>query len=146
MQQLQKLQQIQKMQQMQKMQQIQQMQKMQQMQQMQQIQQMQQMQQQELMKKQEQEKQEQEKQEQEKQELNKEITDKDISDIVDTITNDENQKDDAISLVSDNSNNFTKSKLLKLNVDKLKNICETNNLSTEGTKGVLIDRILSAEL
>ena len=99
---------------------------------------MQQMQQQELLKKKEQEK------------TKEETTDKDISDIVDDIidntTNDENNKDDSLSLVSDNSNNYTKSKLLKLNVDKLKNICESNNLSTEGTKGVLIDRILSAEL
>ena len=90
-----------------------------------------------------------EKQEMLKKEAEKQIVeldnDKDITDIVNNIV-DDNQKDDVISLVSENSNNYTKSKLLKLNLDKLKEICEKNNLSTEGTKGVIIDRILNAEL
>ena len=121
---------------------------MQQMQQMQQIQQMQKYkEQQEIIKKQELEKQELENSKKtENIKLNQETIDVDISDIVDKMINEENQIDDSISLVSDNCNNFTKTKLLKLNVDKLKNICETNNLSNEGIKGVLIDRILAAEL
>ena len=37
---------------------------------------------------------------------------------------------------------FSKSKLHKMNLDKLKEICEERHLSTEGTKQQLIDRLL----
>lgn len=37
---------------------------------------------------------------------------------------------------------YTQKKLLKLNIDKLKVICEKMNISTEGTKNQLITRIL----
>ena len=38
--------------------------------------------------------------------------------------------------------NFSKSKLHKMNLDKLKELCEERQLSTEGTKQQLIDRLL----
>lgn len=51
-------------------------------------------------------------------------------------------KEDVESVISD-SNVFTKKKLNKMNLDKIKDICTSLDLSTEGTKGVLIERILS---
>jgi len=50
------------------------------------------------------------------------------------------------SVVSDNNTTYTKSKLSRLNIDKIKEICTENNLSLEGTKNVLIDRILNANI
>lgn len=47
--------------------------------------------------------------------------------------------DDKESVISENN---TKRKLQKLNLDKLKEKCVELNLSTEGTKAQLIDRIL----
>ena len=132
----------------QQLQQLQHLQKIQQLQHLHQLQQIQKIKQQEMLK-QDAERKLQEKQEMLKNEVSKQIVeldnDKDITHIVNNIV-DDNQKDDAISLVSENSNNYTKSKLLKLNLDKLKEICEKDNLSTEGTKGIIIDRILNAEL
>lgn len=51
--------------------------------------------------------------------------------------------DDKESVIS--SNTLTKKKLLKLNLDKLKEKCEQLELSTDGTKAQLIDRILEKE-
>jgi hypothetical protein len=53
----------------------------------------------------------------------------------DVMTTDDNQ-----SIVS--STNITKKKLQKLNLDKLKEKCEELNISTEGTKANLVDRII----
>lgn len=50
------------------------------------------------------------------------------------------------SVVSDNNTTYTKSKLSRFNLDKIKEICTENNLSLEGTKNVLIDRILNANI
>ena len=50
------------------------------------------------------------------------------------------------SVVSDNNTTYTKSKLNRLNLDKIKEICAENNLSLEGTKNILIDRILNANI
>lgn len=80
-------------------------------------------------------------------EINKSILpeDKIVSDIVeveevtDIIENADST--DSISVVSENT--YSKSKLSKLNVEKLKEICVRNGGSDEGTKNVLIDRILS---
>ena len=44
--------------------------------------------------------------------------------------------------VSETSEVLSKNKLRAMNLDKLKKICEEKNLSTEGTKNQLIDRIL----
>ncbi len=44
---------------------------------------------------------------------------------------------------TDSNINYNKTKLNKMNVEKLKEICASLNLSTEGTKNVLIDRIIS---
>jgi len=80
-------------------------------------------------------------------EINKSILheDKKVSDIVkvedDTDIIDNLDSSDSISVVSDNT--YSKSKLSKLNVEKLKEICIRNGGSDEGTKNVLIDRILS---
>lgn len=60
----------------------------------------------------------------------------DVTDIIDNL-----DSSDSISVVSENT--YSKSKLSKLNVEKLKEICVRNGGSDEGTKNVLIDRILS---
>lgn len=49
---------------------------------------------------------------------------------------------DTESVVSSSTNQLTKKQLQKLNVDKLKEKCNELELSTEGTKSQLIDRIL----
>lgn len=53
-------------------------------------------------------------------------------------------KDIDIESVSDinGGGQYSKKKLSKLNVDKLKEICISMNLSTDGIKNVLIDRIM----
>jgi hypothetical protein len=60
----------------------------------------------------------------------------DVTDIIENV-----DSTDSISVVSENT--YSKSKLSKLNVEKLKEICVRNGGSEEGTKNVLIDRILS---
>ena len=53
--------------------------------------------------------------------------------------------EDATSIISDqNTTGYTKSKLNKLTIDKIKEICINNNFSDDGTKPILIERILSA--
>lgn len=75
----------------------------------------------------------------------------DVDDIVDKIIkpnideiniNDNNSNIDTQSNISE-QNIYSKSKLNKLNVDKLKEICINNGGSDEGTKQILIDRILN---
>lgn len=51
--------------------------------------------------------------------------------------------DDKESIISTNAN--TKKKLLKLNLDRLKEKCTDYELSTDGTKAQLIERILEKE-
>lgn len=41
------------------------------------------------------------------------------------------------------SNDFSKSKLRQMNLDKLKELCSNKNVSTEGTKNQLIERLLA---
>lgn len=50
---------------------------------------------------------------------------------------------DVESVMSENSNVYNRKKLTKLNLDKVKDIATSMQLSTEGTKNVIIDRILS---
>jgi len=50
------------------------------------------------------------------------------------------EEDDNMSKTS-----FTKTKLRQMTVDKLKGLCEESNLSIDGNKSQLIDRILSVE-
>lgn len=52
--------------------------------------------------------------------------------------------DDKESIIS--SNNLTKKKLSKLNLDKLKEKCVELELNSEGTKAQLIDRIMEKEM
>jgi len=52
--------------------------------------------------------------------------------------------DDKESIIS--SNNLTKKKLSKLNLDKLKEKCVELELNSEGTKAQLIDRIFEKEM
>lgn len=47
------------------------------------------------------------------------------------------------SVVSDVPGVYNRKKLSKMNLDKLKELCESMNLPTDGTKNMLIDRILS---
>jgi hypothetical protein len=51
---------------------------------------------------------------------------------------------DAESVISD-SNIFNHKKLLKMNLDKLKATCISMHLSVEGTRNILIERILAAQ-
>jgi hypothetical protein len=55
------------------------------------------------------------------------------------------QDNDIESVISDavNGGTYNRKKLTKMNLDKLKEICVSMHLSTEGTKTVLIDKILS---
>jgi len=64
-----------------------------------------------------------------------ETTEKPISNI---------EKDHEIeSVISDTIGVYNRKKLSKMNLDKLKEICVSMNLSTEGTKNNLIDRIVA---
>lgn len=47
------------------------------------------------------------------------------------------------SVISDTSNIYNRKKLNKMNIEKLKEICTTMNISSEGNKNSLIDRILA---
>lgn len=48
------------------------------------------------------------------------------------------------SIISENTSNpYNRKKLMKLNLDKLKEIAGSLNLSTDGTKNAIIDRILA---
>jgi hypothetical protein len=47
------------------------------------------------------------------------------------------------SVISETNCVYNRRKLTKMNVDKLKELCVTMNISTDGTKAVIIDRILS---
>lgn len=50
---------------------------------------------------------------------------------------------DVESIMSENTNVYNRKKLAKLNLDKIKDIAASMELSTEGTKNIIIDRILS---
>jgi hypothetical protein len=50
---------------------------------------------------------------------------------------------DVESIMSENTNVYNRKKLAKLNLDKLKDIAVSMELSTDGTKNIIIDRILS---
>lgn len=50
---------------------------------------------------------------------------------------------DIESVISDITTPYNKKKLSKMNLDKLKDICTEMNLSTEGTRNILIDRIIT---
>jgi hypothetical protein len=54
---------------------------------------------------------------------------------------------DIESVISDAINNgiYNRKKLSKMNLDRLKDICNSLNISVDGTKNVLIDRILAQE-
>ena len=85
-------------------------------------------------------------------------TSKDDKEIVDTIdpiidehiisydtkeeNNDFENTSNASEFVFNVDEKYTQKKLLKLNMDKLKTICEKMNISSEGTKNQLITRIL----
>lgn len=54
------------------------------------------------------------------------------------------QDNEIESVVSDNNGGImNRKKLSKMNLDKIKDICVSMNLPTDGTKNILIDRILS---
>jgi len=50
------------------------------------------------------------------------------------------------SVISSSNNQLTKKKLQKMNIDKLKEKCSELDLSTDGTKSQLIDRIVNKEV
>lgn len=70
-----------------------------------------------------------------------ELSDLVIMPIVDTEKNQDNE-----SVISDVNGIYNKKKLSKLNLEKLKEICTGMNISIEGTKNTLIDRILSSNV
>jgi hypothetical protein len=56
----------------------------------------------------------------------------------------EDDKDAEVeSVISESNCVYNRRKLTKMNLDKLKELCVTMNISTDGTKAVIIDRILS---
>lgn len=70
-----------------------------------------------------------------------ELSDLVIMPIVDTEKNQDNE-----SVISDVNGIYNRKKLSKLNLEKLKEICTGMNISVEGTKNTLIDRILSSNV
>lgn len=75
-------------------------------------------------------------------------TNNDISDILSDILpivkhSDEVEKDVEIESVISDNNIYNRKKLSKMNLDKIKEICASLNIPTEGTKNNLIDKILS---
>lgn len=65
------------------------------------------------------------------------------NDVIFDLKKDVNVINDTESVISSNNNQLTKKKLLKMNLDKLKEKCTELELSTEGTKVQLIDRIVN---
>lgn len=55
----------------------------------------------------------------------------------------EHKESEEIESVISDSNVYNKKKLNKMNLDKIKEICVSMNISTDGTKNVLIDKILA---
>jgi hypothetical protein len=47
-----------------------------------------------------------------------------------------------MSEVSVGNNGLSKTKLKRMSIDSLKEVCKTKGLSTEGTKTALLDRIM----
>lgn len=79
-------------------------------------------------------------------EIIKPNNDSDIKDIIDLSDIKSEKNDDSSSTVSEiRVGTYSRSKLSKLSVDKLREICINNNGSDEGTKQVLIERILKEE-
>jgi hypothetical protein len=68
-----------------------------------------------------------------------------IEEGLNTSEKDEKELDtnDMESVISDITTPYNKKKLSKMNLDKLKDICNEMNLSTEGTRNILIDRIIT---
>lgn len=56
----------------------------------------------------------------------------------------EKQAEEVASIAETDSNEFSKTKLRKMPVDALKEICMSRGLSADGTKNILIDRILAS--
>lgn len=65
--------------------------------------------------------------------------------VVETVVVQSEQDNDMESVISDavNGGAYNRKKLTKMNLDKLKEVCVSMHLPTEGTKNVLIDKILS---
>lgn len=79
-------------------------------------------------------------------EIIKPNNDSDIKDIIDLSDIKSEKNDDSSSTVSEiRVGTYSRSKLNKLSVDKLREICINSNGSDEGTKQVLIERILKEE-
>ncbi|MGA1049682.1 MAG: SAP domain-containing protein [Minisyncoccia bacterium] len=62
---------------------------------------------------------------------------------VSTYTNNKNDDEESVSMSV--KNEYTKTKLRQMTVDKLKELCDKSGISSEGTKNQMIDRLLSAE-
>ena len=61
----------------------------------------------------------------------------------DVIELDDEKDMEVESVISESNCVYNRRKLTKMNLDKLKELCVTMNISTDGTKAVIIDRILS---
>jgi hypothetical protein len=70
-----------------------------------------------------------------------------IEEVSSHINNIENKEDieDNVSVSTSVTNEYTKTKLRQMTVDKLKELCDKSGISSEGTKNQMIDRLLSAE-
>lgn len=68
------------------------------------------------------------------------ITVEDIVEVKDKIV-----EDDTTSIISESSDKYSRTALNKMNLEKLKEVCNTMKISNNGTKAMLIDRILGTK-
>lgn len=59
--------------------------------------------------------------------------------------NDKTLEDEVASMVSESSDKYSRTALNKMNLEKLKEVCNSMKLSNNGTKAMLIDRILRSK-
>lgn len=64
---------------------------------------------------------------------------------VSTYTNDKETDEESVSFSVSIKNDYSKTKLKQMTVDKLKELCDKYGISSEGTKNQMIERLLSAE-
>ena len=59
--------------------------------------------------------------------------------------NDKTLENDIASMISESSDKYSRTTLNKMNLEKLKEICNSMKLANNGTKAMLIDRILGSK-
>lgn len=82
--------------------------------------------------------------------INDESVPNEIIEIIDNETEENNDNQETLieengSILSESIDKYSKSSLQKMNIDKLKDICNSLKLSNTGTKNILIDRIYTSQ-